>query len=317
MGYAPNAAAAALRRGPSDTIGFLMHDAFIRGREPHHLSLLSQAVIASAHEQYKLVPELIHWGQRANDATPVDDPEVIRTRRVGGLVCLGAWSNVDFAQIERWALPSCQLGIRPKTPKTLHAVGVDLRLGVQQACQYLLALGHRRLMMVSGPTRHTANGERVKGFQESVAEFGLSSDEHWVVLADIDHAGENAAIREGYLRVQSALDQPATRRPTAVLCTNDSLALGAIYAALANGLAVPTDLSVIGCDDSFLAGGCQPALTSIRIDYGRWLRAAVRNVADQMRGHEIADRHTLLPCELIKRDSCAAPPTSPREASSR
>jgi DNA-binding LacI/PurR family transcriptional regulator len=104
----------------------------------------------------------------------------------------------------------------------------------------------------------------------------------------------------------------AEERPTAVLCFSDVLGLGVVRAAQALGLDVPSDLSVVGFDDSPVAGRTTPALTTVRQDVvtkGRLaanaLTAAIAGAQNGTRGRA---RHVSLPTELVLRASTAVPP---------
>lgn len=59
-------------------------------------------------------------------------------------------------------------------------------------------------------------------------------------------------------------------RPTALLCTNDTIAVGAMKAAMRMGLRIPEDVAVIGFDDSYVSRVIEPELTTVRIDSFRW-----------------------------------------------
>jgi len=94
-----------------------------------------------------------------------------------------------------------------------------------------------------------------------------------------------------------------------VLCFSDAIALGVLQTATELGLSVPRDLSVVGFDDSSLAGRVRPALTTVRQDVaekGRTAAAALTVAIGQPRSGVVGEaRHVILPTELIVRDSTA------------
>ncbi len=101
-------------------------------------------------------------------------------------------------------------------------------------------------------------------------------------------------------------------RPTAILCFSDVIASGVVRAAEKLGLDVPGDLSVVGFDDSPLARRLRPQLTTVRQDIaekGRLSAAELTRVLEAKRaGTKTRAKHTVLPTELVVRDSTAAPP---------
>ncbi|MEO1961414.1 MAG: substrate-binding domain-containing protein, partial [Paracoccus sp. (in: a-proteobacteria)] len=101
----------------------------------------------------------------------------------------------------------------------------------------------------------------------------------------------------------------AADRPTALLCGNDVIAQGALYAALKLGLSVPRDLSIIGIGDFVGSAELEPALTTIRIPARRIGAAAAEHLADSVdseAGQPLA--RTRFDCELIMRATTAPPP---------
>jgi DNA-binding LacI/PurR family transcriptional regulator len=119
---------------------------------------------------------------------------------------------------------------------------------------------------------------------------------------ELDHAD---AMRLG----ERLLGAGDSERPTAILCFSDLIARGVIEAATAAGLDVPDDLTVVGFDDDPLAAVGRPALTTVRQDVGAKGRAAARALFEAMDGARAGTRarptHTLLPTELVIRDSSA------------
>src|SRR5690606_5172684 len=105
----------------------------------------------------------------------------------------------------------------------------------------------------------------------------------------------------------------AADRPTALLCQNDCCALGVVRAASRMGIAIPSQLSVIGFDDVDFAALVTPPLTSVRVNVREMGRRAVRELMIQMNGgaqpHACACRVRLIP-ELVIRESTAPPPTA-------
>ena len=104
----------------------------------------------------------------------------------------------------------------------------------------------------------------------------------------------------------------AQRRPRALMCANDEIALGAIRAAEARGLRVPEDLAVTGWDDVMAARHSRPGLTTVRQpmrELGAW---AARRLHDRLTGDLSEPRHEVLPTQLVRRASCGHHPEEDR-----
>ena len=203
------------------------------------------------------------------------------------------------------------------------SVNIDDRAGARAAAEHVLALGHRRVGIIteatSGPydevvdtaadEAHHVIRERLRGWLEPLQAAGLRP----VVVKQANN-GEEEGRRSAELLLGRA--EP----PTALLCMSDLLALGALHAAEARGVRVPTDLSVVGFDDAPLAARTRPALTTVRQPVDEKARVAARAVlaaidaADSPGAGRRASRarHVLLPTELVVRDSTGPAPTSSR-----
>ncbi|MBY0267408.1 MAG: substrate-binding domain-containing protein [Burkholderiales bacterium] len=217
-------------------------------------------------------------------------------RGVDGLVLLGTTHHPEiYRMLEAHALPYVltwawdERGNHP-------CVGFDNHAAAQRITEHLLDLGHRRFAMVSGITAQNERAqERLAGVRAALAARGLELQR--VVEKPYTHTGG----REG-LRAVFAGAEP----PTAVICGNDVLAIGAIAECHARGLKVPEDVSITGFDDMELAGMMKPALTTMRFPTAELGAYAANHLLMRLEG-KVVDLRCKLPTELVVRDSTAAP----------
>jgi LacI family transcriptional regulator len=170
----------------------------------------------------------------------------------------------------------------------IRALIVDYRRGIREGVQHLAALGHRNIAFISGPlgqgsaqARKTAFIESVKEIEsaeevESVDEIGLTPRPAWLIEGD--------HTLEGGMRAMTHL-LSLPERPTAVMCSNDMTAIGALRVLARAGLGVPRDMSVIGFDDIHLAEFVYPPLTTVRMsrkDLARGAFESLRSVAENL-----------------------------------
>jgi LacI family transcriptional regulator len=179
-------------------------------------------------------------------------------------------------------------------------VGVDNAAGIASMVAALVALGHRRIAFLAGPTSLFVARERLEGYHRGLADAGITFDERLVVRTGFNQDG-------GARGVDALL---AGSVPFTAICSaNDLLALGALRRLDELGIAVPGEVSVAGFDDIPTAAMIAPRLSTVRLplhEIGR-------------RGFEFAERQQtggqpepqLLPTDLVMRDSTAAPPASP------
>jgi DNA-binding LacI/PurR family transcriptional regulator len=177
-------------------------------------------------------------------------------------------------------------------------VTVDSEAAVADAVARLVLLGHRRIAMVSGTLAASDRAQqRVRGYQKGMADAGLKAR----------FADRSALCRK---RRRRARQRAAGRgnRPTALVCSNDLLAIRSIRAAHLGGLSVPDDLSVIGFDGIALGEDLTPALTTIAQPNSDIGRHSVELLIQAMAGGTTlqADASLLLPHTFRDGESCAS-----------
>lgn len=226
----------------------------------------------------------------------------------------GKGGNSHLVELVKSGIPVAVVNRYHNDLGAVHSVHIDNVSGVFAATQHLIELGHRRLgclyAPVTGPEQSRAAIERLQGFRKAMAQAGLPIKDEW--LCELPLSPEEsweAAVAASYRMLSGQV------RPTALVCTNDFVALGVVRAAQELGLNVPRDLAVIGHDNTMAAAFCTPRLTTVRQPmYAAGVEAA-KAVLNALAGE--TDTVTVtLPCELIIRESCGAA-TRRRTVSSR
>jgi DNA-binding LacI/PurR family transcriptional regulator len=166
--------------------------------------------------------------------------------------------------------------------------------GAVSAVEHLCRRGHRRIGLLAGRFSPQVNEARYNGYFDALARQGLKADPRYVL--DIDptlEAGEEAMAR--LLEMEE--------RPTAVFCTNDTVAAGAMKAVIRAGLRIPKDMAVVGFDDSSVSRIVEPELTTVRIDMDQMGRLAAEKLFDLIDGRPLDRKKIVIPTELIVRKS--------------
>lgn len=131
----------------------------------------------------------------------------------------------------------------------------DDKDGAYRLVDYLIRCGHRRIALIEGKAGFQSSIKRKRGYLDAHADHGITPDPNLQVAGQYD-------VESGYAGMKRILQ--GTDRPTAVFCSNDDMAVGAIKAVIEQGLRVPDDISVAGFDDSVFAAYTTPALTTVR-----------------------------------------------------
>lgn len=188
----------------------------------------------------------------------------------------------------------------PPAPRTC-ALTIDYRHGMAEAVRHLTALGHRRIGFISGPLGQHSAQLRKAGFLASVRDAGCVCRESWQIEG-------NHTLESGMHAMERILARKSL--PTAVLCSNDLMALGAIRVLNRNGTGLPAGLSLVGFDDIQFAEFATPPLTTIRMSRKALARAAVEALRSliELPDHPVPGILLEIPTSLIVRQSTGYAP---------
>ncbi|MEV1120781.1 LacI family DNA-binding transcriptional regulator [Actinosynnema sp. NPDC049800] len=201
--------------------------------------------------------------------------------------------------LARRGFPFVVVDPRTAPPPDIASVSAAHLAGARALTAHLVDLGHRDIGVIAGPLDWLAGDARTAGHHAALAQAGVLPARHRV-----HHVEPTAA--EGLRAAADLLDEP--RRPTAIVCFNDKLAVGALQAAHDRGLRVPEDLSVAGFDDIDLSRATRPALTTVRQPLQEMGRIAVTQLMRVLDGHRPEALHLELSTTLVVRDSTGPVP---------
>lgn len=294
LGYSPNSVARSLRRGKT---GLVMVTCWAIG-DPYFGDVIRGIErIAQRHGFAVLVKEVpsVRWPSALVR-------EIILSRSVDGVIVLGSISPFDLQAGTDGEVryPPVVVGaeIVSMAMQQLPSVRIDNVAAAKEVTQYLIDLGHRRIAFMTGEPGSHLMDDREIGFRSVLVAHGIAMPGEFFAYGDLIIDGGRKATRK-----LIGLPQP----PTAIVCANDEMAIGAMAELRTMGLTVPDDVSIVGFDDIRYAEVMNPPLTTIaqpREEIGRrcFLRllGAMANPAAET-GVEI------VPHKLIVRDSATSP----------
>ncbi|WP_062389772.1 LacI family DNA-binding transcriptional regulator [Demequina iriomotensis] len=287
VGYTPNTAARALRRGSFETLGVIAHRLARTGE-----SSIVEAVVQAARDSGHTVTLL------DIDSTGHEDVAEAASRlshqAIDGLIIIRA----EIEDAGRLALPSGLPAVVADATfgGLLPMVGSDHAGGARLAVEHLLSLCHRTVHHLAGPADSIPARARHQAWRDVLHERGLEAPA--VLRGDWTAESGHAA----------GLELARAGEATAVFCANDEMAAGLMLACAQSGVRIPEDLSVVGFDDIPLAGYLTTPLTTVRQPFARVGRRLVEAVLDRIAGAPATAGTELIPCELVVRGSTAPRP---------
>lgn len=235
-----------------------------------------------------------------DDNRPLDLPHHLLTQPLDGVLLIGPFAAETVAAV---AGPQAGPVVLVDAPMGAHgydAVASDNHGGAAAAVDHLVARGHRQIALVGPHPRTDPNfSQRRDGYLQAIRAHGL--DDYASQTAPDEIAAATGALLERHPRV------------TAVIGSNDDVAIRSLRAAQARGRRVPDDLSVIGFDDIELAAEIDPPLTTLAVDKVSMGRLAVQALSHRLAWPEAATVLTVLRPALLERRSVAScgPPGPP------
>lgn len=285
LGYRPSRAAATLAGRRTNSIGLVIDDYrnlwfvdLLRGMESVLAPRGYQVMVADARPGEGRVKEAIHG---------------LLAMQVDGLVIAAEPGGVTLAAA---AVPAVVAGWRSGLPAGAGLITNDDDAGGALVADHLLERGHRKIGHLTGAGGAAAH--RRAGFEDRLRRAGA---DFWV-------AGEAGGTSEedGYSSASWLLDH----RPeiTAIFAANDAMALGALGALKARGLAAPTDVSLMGYDNSSLAKSHYLTLTSVDSRSHLVGAGAAEALLARIQDPSVAPQHELIRPSLVVRGTTAALP---------
>ncbi len=297
--YRPNLAARSLANRRIQTLGVA---AVVEGGELNHyfLEVFNGIVAAAArHEQNTTVFTLHDW---KHDPARLYD---FCDGRIDGLILLAPTFGREAAPHLPAHLPFVSVHANHLFPGIVN-IESDEEAGAFALGRHLIALGHRRIMHLAGPTGLIGPERRIRGYQRALADARLPFDPQLLVTAGYTVELGREAMRHWLHRHAGA------PLPHAVFCANDAAALGCIEALAEAGLRVPDDISVAGFDDTLAARSVVPQLTSVRQPLREMGARAVELLLARINSPATPSRSipqpVVFPVDLTPRASVGAPP---------
>ncbi len=276
LDYRPNAVARSLMTKTTKHVAIVVSDI----KNPYYAEITEGMQEVAAKEGFLV--SLIRYGENSSE----EDLFALASRYIDGVFL--ATTKVNIAEVAR---RFTEQGIAVVTD-----IIVDYSGAIDTMFRYLTQLGHRRIGFLSGLSVSRSGDMRYEGYCRGLEKYGIPYDPDLVMDGVTPYP---TTINSGYDSMKKLLQ--ARTGLTAVFAINDLMAIGAMRAIRDAGLKVPEDISVIGCDDIFLADSVDPPLTTLRVPKLDMGRGAMYQLLHQIR--EKKHEPVIVKTEFIIRNS--------------
>jgi LacI family transcriptional regulator len=288
LGYEPNLLAQSLRRGSTLSVGFVIRDI--------SSPLFSEIALGAETELRNRGYSMLLTNSEGRPSLDAAHIRLFRQRRVDGLLLSLADEAYEETteELRRLRVPVVLIDRELEEPAGLSAVLSDHASGIRAATEHLIALGHRRIGLASGPLNLRPGRELKSALKEACARAGVEA----VVDAGpfTEEHGTEAAAR--------LLD--ASPPPTALIAGSNQILPGVLRVLRARGIAIPDELSLVTFDDIRMLEFIEPPIAVVSREPLLLGREAAALLLRLLAGEE-ADR-IVIPTDFQPRGSCAPPP---------
>jgi len=303
LSYTRDSAARALKSGRMRTIGAIVPTL--------GLGIFAEGVEALQNRLSESGYTLFIANSQYDQRRELQELQSLIERGIDGIVLVGASQAAELRTLVQQAGVPVITTYVSKAQGGIPAIGIDNLRATRELTQYLLSLGHVRFGAIANvPPSNDRSRARLDGIQKALADAGIRLEPTQIIRADFSLAQGRSALR------QLMSDHPDT---TAVICTTDTLAIGAMAEARKLALDIPRQLSITGFDDVEIAAQVDPPLTTISVPAAEIGRGAADYLINAIAGLPIP-KSVQLPYRLIMRGSTAPPramPTAQRAPSKR
>ncbi|MGN6794602.1 MAG: LacI family DNA-binding transcriptional regulator [Streptosporangiaceae bacterium] len=293
LGWVPNGPARGLASRRTGIIGLIFPDLGGSGRAEEESALYVDQVIRGAERAATCAGDAVLIA--ATQSASGRKLAFSITGKVDGLVVLArSLPDDDVVALSR-IVPVVMLANRLARTGPDY-VEADNRGGSRAMTAHLIGVhGYTDLIFLAGPQQSPDSDQRFAGFQDALRHAGLPEPDRPAASGDFTEAGGAAAVRA---LVASG------RRPRAVVCGNDEMALGALTVLRAARLRVPGDVAVTGFDDISAGRHVRPALTTVRQPMRELGEKSVRLLLERIADRDRARQSVMLATDVVIRRSC-------------
>lgn len=286
MDYTPNAVARAMITKKTENIGFILFQGQTPAMtNPFYGPILEHVVQATRKRGYSLF--IASDGDLRSPSG-----EIMLRKQVDGVILASLTNASTVLSFQKKGIPVVLLNNDLSMDN--YSVLSDDAGGIASAVEYLYKRGHTRIGLLAGRFSPFIYARRYDAYVDTLRRLGLEPDPSMIRTVE-------STISDAFSGMRDILAQGGA--PTAMVCTNDKVAVGAVKAIVRAGLSVPGDVAVTGYDNSELCEVCEPTITSVDPNTAEMGRSAANMLFDLIDGNPLEQRIITIPTALAVRET--------------
>jgi len=225
--------------------------------------------------------------------------DIFAERWIDGIILAGGTSEDEkyIQYIQEQGIPIVFID-REIEEHFTNSIGIDNEIAMYEATKYLIDLGHKCISFISGPLSVKVFTKRLKGYKKALENSGLEFEENLVEESDETASGGRIATRNLLKRNKGI---------TAILASNDMMAIGSLKEISEADLRVPEDISLMGFDNIPLTSVVTPSLTTVSQPSYEMGQEAMKLLLEIIQGKKTAKSKIILGTEIVIRKSTSPP----------
>ncbi|CAM4015222.1 LacI family DNA-binding transcriptional regulator [Mesobacillus zeae] len=293
LGYHPNLNARSLANQMTNSVGIVMPESASKSFQnpffPEVIRGISSYIQSREYSLFMVTGE-------TEEAIYEGVVKMVQGRRVDGIVLL--YSRVDDKIIQyliEKKFPFVLIGKPQQTAQDITYTDNDNYSAGREVTEYLIKLGHTHIAFIGGSPNLMVTKERLSGFREALLMADLQISNDYICHMEFLQEGGKEAVEQLF-----QLKQP----PTAIVVTDDLMALGVLSALSEKGYSIPDDVSVISFNNVILSEISNPPLTSVDVHIFQLGYESAKSLVEKIEAPDLLPKNILVPYTIIERHSC-------------
>jgi len=289
LGYQPNHIARQLQGQRTNTIGFIMPMRSDFYEDDFFSLMLKGITVGATGEHYDVLTSVVH----PHDVELDTYRRIVGGKRVDGVVIVRPKYNDERIEyLMETNIPFVVLGRVPEV--SVPYIDVDNHLAFEMLTKHLIANGHRHIALIMPPRHLTMTEYRYEGYRRALQQADISSRSDYVVEGDLTY-------QDGIVATQNLLSEYP--EITAIICSNDKMALGAMSAVEQFDRVVGKDIAITGYDGIPESERARTSLTTIHVPIFDLGTQITNLLIQQIEDNPTAEYQHIVVPELIVRES--------------